>query len=75
MKESTEFNAKIYEDGEYLITVVTRYDKYREAWLWHRDYGEVLFMFGTETGTVEEFEKLVDENLYEYIEQFEEVIA
>lgn len=75
MKESTEFSAKIYEYGNYLITVVTRYDKYREAWLGHRDYGEILYMFGTETDTLEEFEKMVDENLYEYIEQFEEVIA
>ena len=73
MKESLTYSAKIYEHGDYLITVVTRFNREHEAWLTHRDYGEALFMFGTETGTFEEFEKLVDENLYEYIEEYKEV--
>lgn len=73
MKESTSYSAKIYEHGDYLITIVTRYNREREAWLSHRDYGEALFMFGTETGTNGEFENLVAENLYEYIEQYKEV--
>lgn len=72
MKESTEYSAKIYEHGDYLITVVTRFNRESEAWLSHRDYGEALFMFGTET-SIEEFEKLVAENLDEYIEQYKEV--
>lgn len=65
-----------YECEEYLVDIVTTSDSY-EAWLYRKEYGVKVLMFGAyrTLNTLEEFLETVEANIDEYAESYDNEYA
>ena len=76
MHETNVYEVRIFEYGDYIIETIGKNTGEREAWLRHKDYGIALHMFGISGGTEGDFLHTVENNLEEYIKDYnEEVIS
>lgn len=74
--KKADISTTTYECGEFLVDIVTTGDSY-EAWLYRKEYGVKVLMFGSyrTLNTLEEFLETVEANIDEYAESYDNEYA
>ena len=75
MKKS-DISITTYECGEYLVDIVTTGDSY-EAWIYRKEFGvkDLMFLVQKKQQTLDEFLEIVEANVEDYGENYDEGYA
>lgn len=70
--KKTNISTTTYQDGDFCIDIVAFPENYYEAWIYKKDIGVKDLMFGMHEESYDLFLDIVDVNLEEYEESYEE---